>query len=287
MKTKPDELFVGLKNATQPTRLKMETTWASGALELIKHADLHIDKNTAFDKRMAFICVDNCVEISIKTFLSLPKVKSGISVGRKDIDEAGDSFPKIVELLYKCAASKLVGIDSADIEFYHRIRNKLYHEGTGLSVDEKHLQAYRGIAGVLLKNLFNIILPAKTDDMNMEKLISNWNAIENWGKRQMEGKGISFTYKWEKFYYEPIKEEISELRNARNRLVHSENIAEKDVKFWAKKSEALLKELKSTSDYGVGADEIAIERTCGSCGSKLVKKDNKTVKCPKCDPESE
>jgi hypothetical protein len=265
----------------------MESTWASGALELIKHADLHIDKNTAFDKRMAFICVDNCVEISIKTFLSLPKVKSGISVGRKEIDEAGDSFPRIVELLQKCVASKLVGIDSTDIEFYHRIRNKLYHEGTGLSVDEKHLEAYRGIAGVLLKNLFNIILPAKTDDMNMEKLISNWNAIENWGKKQMEEKGITFTYKWEKLYYEPIRTEIDHLRDARNRLVHSEKISSEDVKFWAKKSEVLLKELKKPIDYGVGIDEIFIERTCGTCGGKLIKKDDKTFKCPKCNPESE
>lgn len=44
----------------------MEKTWASGALELLKHADSHIELNTAFDSRMAFISIDNSVETSIQ-----------------------------------------------------------------------------------------------------------------------------------------------------------------------------------------------------------------------------
>ncbi len=50
----------------------MEKTWASGALELLRHADSHIDLDSAFDKRIAFISIDNCVEVCIRTFLSLP-----------------------------------------------------------------------------------------------------------------------------------------------------------------------------------------------------------------------
>ena len=61
----------------------MKSTWASGAIELLKHADSHIDLNTAFDKRIAFISIDNCVETIIRTFISLPKVKSGIKVKNK------------------------------------------------------------------------------------------------------------------------------------------------------------------------------------------------------------
>ena len=59
---------------------------------------------------------------------------------------------KLLSLLFKYTPEKLVGIDEVDIEHYHRIRNKLYHDGTGLSVDDEYLIAYRGIAGVLLKN---------------------------------------------------------------------------------------------------------------------------------------
>jgi hypothetical protein len=31
----------------------MESTWASGASELLRHADSHINLDTAFDKRIA------------------------------------------------------------------------------------------------------------------------------------------------------------------------------------------------------------------------------------------
>ena len=43
----------------------MEKTWASGAIELLRHADSHIHLETAFDRRIAFISVDNSVETSI------------------------------------------------------------------------------------------------------------------------------------------------------------------------------------------------------------------------------
>ena len=72
----------------------MEHTWASGAIELIRHADSHIHLETAFDRRIAFISIDNSVETSIRTFLSLPSVKSGVKVSRKDIDAVENSFPK-------------------------------------------------------------------------------------------------------------------------------------------------------------------------------------------------
>ena len=133
---------------------QMEKTWASGALELLRHAYSHIEGDSAFDKRMAFISIDNCVEVSLRTFLALPKSKSGIKVSRPDFDAAGESFPKLVALLKAHAPTRLSGLDDiADIEQYHRIRNILYHSGTGLSVDEEYLLAYRGIAEVLVQNL--------------------------------------------------------------------------------------------------------------------------------------
>jgi hypothetical protein len=51
----------------------MKKTWTSGAEELLEHAAWHIKKETAFDKRIAFISIDNAVEIAIKTYLRLPK----------------------------------------------------------------------------------------------------------------------------------------------------------------------------------------------------------------------
>ena len=231
----------------------MEATWASGAIELLSHADSHIDSNTAFDKRIAFISVDNSVENMVRTFLSLPKSKSGINVKRREIDEAGNSFPRLLEILYKYAGDKLVGIDDADIEHYHRIRNTLYHQGTGLSVDDQYLKAYRGIAEVLLLNLFNASAKKHiAENISIENLVLNWNKIERLAKNQIEQLGFSTSFKWEeKFVHSYLSEEsaknIAELRKARNKLVHSTNVDKDEIKYWVEKSEKLLKEIQEST----------------------------------------
>jgi hypothetical protein len=107
----------------------------------------------------------------MRTFLSLPSSKSGTKVPRKELEAVESSFPGLTALLWKHVAKKLTGIGDADIEHYHRIRNKLYHEGTGLGVDEQYLLAYRQIAVVLLKNLFAVDFGDPRPAPTLERLI--------------------------------------------------------------------------------------------------------------------
>ncbi len=229
----------------------MQATWASGASELLRHADSHINLNSAFDKRIAFISIDNCVETIIRTCLSLPKKISGFKIQRKDLDEAGNSFPRLLSLLFKHTPSKLVGIDETDIEHYHRIRNTLYHDGTGLSVDDEYLIAYRDIAGVLLQNLFNVsITPSTSESDSLGKLIINWNTLERDIKEIFENEGISGEYKWKEAFTIGLLEPndvqlLTELRKARNRLVHSEEIDKEDVRYWIEVSDKLIPKIKA------------------------------------------
>ena len=178
----------------------MEKTWASGALELLKHADSHIELDSAFDKRMAFISIDNCVEVCLRSFLALPKSKSGINVSRSEHDAASGSFPKLLGLLVARAPDRLSGLDTADIEHYHRIRNTLYHEGTGLSVDEQHLLAYRSIAAVLMQNLFEVTINPPQSQPSLEMLIHSWNSIDKLVKTALDNAGFTSTYKWEEAF---------------------------------------------------------------------------------------
>ena len=247
----------------------MKSTWASGASELLRHADSHINLNTAFDKRIAFISIDNCVENIIRTCLSLPTKKSGFKVARKELDEAGNSFPKLLSLLFKYASEKLVGIDETDIEHYHRIRNTLYHNGTGLSVDDEYLIAYRDIAGVLLNNLFNFsVTPSISESDSLGKLIINWNSIEREIKEKLEKAGASGTYKWEKAFalglLEPSDVQLlTELRMARNRLVHSKEIDKEDIRYWLDVSEKFIPKIKSVI-VPTDSDQEAIEAVSAS-----------------------
>jgi hypothetical protein len=232
----------------------MQDTWASGALELLRHADSHIELDSAFDKRIAFISIDNCVETAIRTFLSLPSSKSGVHISRKEIDDAGNSFPKFVSLLFKHAPDKVLGLDDGYIEHYHRIRYHLYHEGTGLSVDERYLNAYRQIAGVLLNNLFGIAIKSETDRRpSLERLILLWNEIESKLRDRLTSAGINFrhTFKWEEAVQAGILDmqtiqDITELRMIRNKQVHStpDEIDRERISFGVSLAEKVMKRLR-------------------------------------------
>jgi hypothetical protein len=200
----------------------MERTWASGAIELIHHADPHIELPTAFDHRIAFISIDNSVETMIRTFLSLPQKASGVHVSKKEYEEAENSFPKLLELLSKHAASKLTGISDIDIEHYHRIRNKLYHDGTGISVDREYLRTYRTIAALLLKNLFGVVLPDSKTSTTLEDLVLKWNKIEE-QLQSMEAEGKFSTLPRE------VLDERKKLRLIRNEQVHSSRIDKRKI----------------------------------------------------------
>lgn len=232
----------------------MEDTWASGALELLKHADSHIELDTAFDSRMAFISIDNSVETSIRVFMSLPEKISGIKFSKRERDEAGNSFPKMVELVFQKAQSKLSGLNDSDIEHYHRIRNQLYHDGTGLGVERRYLAAYRQIAAVLLDNLFGIKAVSREAEATLENLILLFNEVEKLVRERFNYSNIDtgHTFKWEMAMRAGILEiadinQLVELRMIRNMQVHSkaENIDKNRIKLGVQIAEDLIRKLKS------------------------------------------
>ena len=232
----------------------MEHTWASGAIELLRHADSHVHLETAFDRRIAFISIDNSVETSIRTFLSLPASKSGIKVPRKDVEAVENSFPGLLSLLWQRVGNRLTGIDEADIEHYHRIRNKLYHDGTGLSVDEQYLLAYRQIAVLLLKNLFSVSLGEPKPAPTLERLIVLWNQIEEAFNRKLKKAGIErrHTFFWEEAMKSGILssddiQSLTELRMIRNRQVHSSTLDRKQVEYAVGLAERLLSKLNGNA----------------------------------------
>jgi hypothetical protein len=65
-----------------------------------------------------------------------------------------ENFPMLLDALEKYAASKLDGIDLGEIEWYHRLRNQLYHQGNGLTVERDKVEVYAELANVLFTNLF-------------------------------------------------------------------------------------------------------------------------------------
>ncbi len=130
--------------------------WIKGPLELLKHGLDHLKVESGFDQRMAMISIDNSVELMIKTYINLPKRVTGINLSRKKYEEVSQKFPDLISTLENLAPAKIIGIELGEIEWFHRIRNNLYHEGNGMTVEKEMVQMYSENAKTLFFNLFKI-----------------------------------------------------------------------------------------------------------------------------------
>lgn len=156
--------------------------WTSGPQELIDHAIGHLKGGSPFDCRIAMISIDNAVELSIKTYLGLPKrVRGTDGPSRRELEDASSRFPDLLDLLEMHAEDKLPGVDLGDVEGYHRLRNTLYHDGNGVTVDPQHVDGYLQAAKVLVKALLGIDFETKEESpptTKLGELILKWAALE-------------------------------------------------------------------------------------------------------------
>ena len=155
--------------------------WTSGPKELLNHARSHMESRTAFDCRIAMISVDNAVELAIRTYLGLPKrIRVTDGHPRRELESA-TGFPDLIDLLEKYGGDKLSGIELGDIEWYHRLRNTLYHDGNGVTVDPEKVDAYNQIAHLLFQNLFEVSVSPETEPPAttlLGQFILKWATLE-------------------------------------------------------------------------------------------------------------
>jgi len=205
----------------------MDGPWSEGPKELLQHAVDHIAHDGDFDRRIAMISIDNAVELMIKTYLGLPKRKTkGSGPSRKQLEDASNSFPSLLDLVEEFAGERLTGVSLDEIEWYHRIRNQLYHSGNGITVEIARVQTYLSLAKTLFQNLFNTELSLVAESPIQKKLgifLGKWGVFE----KELSEKakllelpdhrpGAVFFYKAER----GIKEQWQETKNFRNTAVH-------------------------------------------------------------------
>ena len=204
--------------------------WTEGPVELLKHGLDHLKLGTDFDTRMAMICIDNAVELMMKTYLGLPERVTHISgLSKTKYDELIGTFPKLLIGLETYAPDKVLGFELENVEWYHRLRNQLYHEGNGVTVGKQTVEGYAAIAKIMCSNLFGIDADkwpslAHPDTLTGEFLVS-WSKLEKY----MIGPTASQTSRINVFKaFEEHQAMLSESDRAayknlslfRNRLVH-------------------------------------------------------------------
>lgn len=209
-----------------------EKPWTSGPKELLDHAETHLKGSSAFDHRIAFVSIDNAVELIIRTFLSLPKRARGREGPPRKAMDAAFGFPDLLDLLEEYADDLIQGIELGDIEWFHRIRNSLYHDGNGITVDIEQLRNYRVVAHILFQNLFGISLsaPTKSPLSVTDAFLHNWIELEN----RLKTAAMQFITKphhrppqhlvqilrENSIVDEKFEQDFTALRNTRNEIVH-------------------------------------------------------------------
>lgn len=206
----------------------MNAPWIDGPKELLQHGADHLNMGGDFDRRIAMISIDNAVELLVKTWLGLPKRSRGTpGPGRKELETASESFPDLLDLLDKYANSKLSGVvDLGDVEWYHRLRNQMYHNGNGITVERSKVETYFQIAKSLYEDLFGIRLSLDDSGAKHTKtgeFLSLWANFDH-GFRQLLPQKEGLAFSWKKEYLESVSPEAAEIWEQltlfRNELVH-------------------------------------------------------------------
>jgi hypothetical protein len=213
--------------------------WATGPGEILRHGLELLNKDSDTNRRLAMISIDNAVELMVKTYIGLPKRITGLSITRKELQEIGESFPAILDALEKWAPDRLDGIDLGTIEWYHRLRNELYHQGNGLTVERDKVEIYAELANVLFKNLFGYALvedhSRKTELLG--EFLAVWTEVERGlrtlvereaaktGQPENRSRAIfeSFRLAHKNNLFSPLElGELEALRKIRNSAAHGE-----------------------------------------------------------------
>jgi hypothetical protein len=210
-----------------------DAPWTSGPREVLEHGLDLLATGTDASRRLALISIDNAVELMVRTYLSLPKRVSKLSISRKDFEELASSFPNLLDGLERHCPAKLDGVNLGVIEWYHRLRNDLYHQAGSLSISQDKVEIYSELAKALFRNLFGVEPTNRTTFRTqlLGEFISEWVRLEN-GLRE-----TADTHSATGFRPKPIKEvlqylkhgsivpesyiaEINELMKIRNEVLH-------------------------------------------------------------------
>jgi len=134
--------------------MKKDGPWTSGPRELLEHAKDHLAKATDVDNRFAMISVDNAVELMLTTYLRLPRGVTGLDLTRKQQEEHTKGFLSALTAIHRLVGDRLSAVPLAEVEWFHQIRNQLYHEGNAITVERDKVKLYLEHAELLMRCLY-------------------------------------------------------------------------------------------------------------------------------------
>jgi hypothetical protein len=143
--------------------------WQKAPVKIVSEAVHHASKKSEEDNLIAFLLLDVGAEMLLKTYLGLPKKITGSTTSE---DERYSIIRKGFHDVVEGVKNSRQGIslkDLARVEFFHGIRNKLYHQGNGITVQRVHLEEYISVIKVLFKQLLKVDLDEQLSNTSLTK----------------------------------------------------------------------------------------------------------------------
>ncbi|MFQ5753732.1 MAG: hypothetical protein ACE5HI_17215 [bacterium] len=145
--------------------------WQHGPTELIKFALENLKSRDEINQRVSFLLFDVGVETLFKTYLALPEEITKIPLPYAERKKyANGRFHDLLKGMKLAADTRISETDLHHVEFYHNIRNNLYHQGSGITVGQDCLNGYATTATTLLRQLLQVDL---INLLDVESLINN------------------------------------------------------------------------------------------------------------------
>jgi hypothetical protein len=156
--------------------------WQTDLVELVELAVYHLNKNTAFDNRIAFLLFDISIESVFKTFLTLPEEITKAKIKYQQRKDAVDGNFHNLARAIKEAASNVTETEIAHIQYFHDQRNKLYHQGTGITIPQQSAFDYGQLLitmlnKLLLVDLSGIIVNNSEMKAEIQRTLSKWQTF--------------------------------------------------------------------------------------------------------------
>jgi len=156
--------------------------WQDDLIELVKLGVLHLNKNTAFDNRIAFLLFDVSVESIFKTFLTLPDEITKINIKYQQRKDAAEGNFHNLARTVKEAVATITETEITHIQYYHDQRNKLYHQGTGITISQQNAFKYGQLSITMLSKLLSVDISGILVDNEeikgeAQKVESRWQIV--------------------------------------------------------------------------------------------------------------
>ena len=148
-------------------------------MELVQLAAYHLNKDTAFNNRIAFLLFDFSIESIFKTYLTLPDEITNASVSYHKRKEAAQDNFHILARTVKESSPAIEDTEILHIQYFHDQRNKLYHQGTGITISQQSAIDYGKLVVVMLDKLLSVdlsgLLVTRTEIRDLaQQVIDKW-----------------------------------------------------------------------------------------------------------------